>query len=76
MTSRRAWYTYGSSGSSTAQHLSGMQFQSLTGTQLIHVPHKGSGPRMTDLLGGQVTMPFDTITPVLPHIKSGNSWAT
>ena len=64
-------FTYGSNGNGTAQHLIGTQFQQLTGTQLVHVPYKGSGPLTTDLLGGHVGMSFDTITPVLPHIKSG-----
>ncbi|ACB35437.1 conserved hypothetical protein [Leptothrix cholodnii SP-6] len=63
--------TYGSNGNGTAQHLIGTQFQNLTGADLVHVPYKGSGPLATDLLGGQITMSFDTITPVLPHIKSG-----
>ncbi len=62
---------YGSNGNGTAQHLIGTQFQMLTGTELIHVPYKGSGPLATDLLGGQITMPFDTVTPVLQHIKGG-----
>ncbi len=62
---------YGSNGNGTAQHLIGTQFQNLTATDLVHVPYKGSGPLTTDLLGGQVTMSFDTITPVLQHIKSG-----
>jgi tripartite-type tricarboxylate transporter receptor subunit TctC len=64
-------YTYGSNGNGTAQHLIGTQFQNLTGAQLVHVPYKGSGPLATDLLGGQVTMSFDTVTPVLQHIKAG-----
>jgi tripartite-type tricarboxylate transporter receptor subunit TctC len=64
-------YTYGSNGNGTAQHLIGTQFQNTTGTKLIHVPYKGSGPLATDLLGGQILMTFDTITPVLPHIKAG-----
>jgi tripartite-type tricarboxylate transporter receptor subunit TctC len=63
--------TYGSNGNGTAQHLIGTQFQNLTGTQLIHIPYKGSGPLATDLLGGQITMSFDTVTPVLQHIKGG-----
>lgn len=63
--------TYGSNGNGTAQHLIGTQFQASTGTELIHVPYKGSGPLTTDLIGGQITMSFDTITPVLPHIKAG-----
>ncbi|RTZ43287.1 tripartite tricarboxylate transporter substrate binding protein [Candidimonas sp. SYP-B2681] len=62
---------YGSNGNGTAQHLIGTQFQSATGVRLLHVPYKGSGPLTTDLLGGQVTMSFDTLTPVLPHIQSG-----
>jgi len=63
--------SYGSNGNGTAQHLIGTQFENLTGARLLHVPYKGSGPLTTDLLGGQVTMSFDTITPVLPHIKAG-----
>ncbi|GJG93822.1 tripartite tricarboxylate transporter substrate binding protein [Cupriavidus pauculus] len=63
--------SYGSNGNGTAQHLIGTQFQATTGAKLLHVPYKGSGPLTTDLLGGQVTMSFDTLTTVLPHIKSG-----
>jgi tripartite-type tricarboxylate transporter receptor subunit TctC len=63
-------FAYGSNGNGTAQHLIGTQFQNLTGTELIHTPYKGSGPLTTDLLGGQILMSFDTITPVLPHIKA------
>jgi tripartite-type tricarboxylate transporter receptor subunit TctC len=64
-------FSYGSNGNGTAQHLIGTQFQNQTGTELLHIPYKGSGPLTTDLLGGQVTMSFDTITPVLPHIQAG-----
>ena len=62
---------YGSNGNGTAQHMIGTQFQIETGTRLLHVPYKGSAPLTTDLLGGQVQMSFDTITPVLPFIKEG-----
>ncbi|RST51257.1 tripartite tricarboxylate transporter substrate binding protein [Variovorax sp. DXTD-1] len=62
---------YGSNGNGTAQHLIGTQFQASTGVKLLHVPYTGSGPLTTDLLGGQVDMSFDTITPVLQHIKGG-----
>ena len=62
---------YGSNGNGTAQHLIGTQFQNSTGAHLLHVPYKGSGPLTTDLLGGQVAMSFDTLTPVLPHIQAG-----
>ena len=63
--------TFGSNGNGTAQHLIGAQFGSMAGVDILHVPYKGSGPLTTDLLGGQVTMSFDTITPVLQHIKAG-----
>jgi tripartite-type tricarboxylate transporter receptor subunit TctC len=62
---------YGSNGAGTGQHLIGAQFESMGHVQLLHVPYKGSGPLTTDLLGGQISMSFDTVTPVLPHIKAG-----
>lgn len=62
---------YGSNGNGTAQHLIGTQFEQVNGIQIGHIPYKGSGPLVTDLIGGQVTMSFDTVTPVLPHIQSG-----
>lgn len=64
-------YSFGSNGNGTAQHLIGAQFEIMGGVELLHVPYKGSGPLTTDLLGGQIQMSFDTITPVLPHIKAG-----
>ena len=63
--------SYGSNGNGTAQHMIGTQFQIDTGSRLLHVPYKGSAPLTTDLLGGQVNMSFDTVTPVLPFIKEG-----
>ncbi|SDO65951.1 Tripartite-type tricarboxylate transporter, receptor component TctC [Rhodoferax sp. OV413] len=63
--------TFGSNGNGTVQHLIGAQVEGMAGVQLLHVPYKGSGPLTTDLLGGQITMSFDTITPVLQHIKGG-----
>jgi tripartite-type tricarboxylate transporter receptor subunit TctC len=62
---------YGSNGNGTAQHMIGTQFQIETGAKILHVPYKGSAPLTTDLLGGQVDLSFDTITPVLPFIKDG-----
>jgi tripartite-type tricarboxylate transporter receptor subunit TctC len=64
-------HNFGSNGNGTAQHLIGSQFETMTGTEFSHIPYKGSGPLATDLLGGQITMSFDTVTPVLPHIKAG-----
>ena len=63
--------TFGSNGIGTAQHLIGTLFQIQTGTKLLHIPYKGSAPLTTDLLGGQVNMSFDSITPVLPFIQNG-----
>ncbi len=64
-------FAYGSNGNGTAQHMIGTQFQIETGTQLLHVPYKGSAPLTTDLLGAQVDLSFDTVTPVLPFIRDG-----
>jgi tripartite-type tricarboxylate transporter receptor subunit TctC len=63
--------TYGSNGNGTGQHLIGAQFESMGNVKILHVPYKGSAPLTTDLLGGQITMSFDTITPVLQNVKAG-----
>jgi tripartite-type tricarboxylate transporter receptor subunit TctC len=63
--------TYASSGNGTSIHMSGAMFTQLTGTDILHIPYKGSGPAVTDLLAGQVNMMFDNIPSSLPHIKSG-----
>ncbi len=63
--------TFGSNGAGTAQHLIGAQFNIMAGTDITHVPYKGSGPLTTDLVGGQISMSFDSLTSNLPHIKSG-----
>jgi tripartite-type tricarboxylate transporter receptor subunit TctC len=60
-----------SSGSGTSVHLSGELFKSLTGCDMLHVPYKGAGPALIDLMGGQVQMSFDTLASVIGHIKSG-----
>ena len=64
-------WTYASSGNGTSIHMSGAMFTQLTGTDILHVPYKGSGPAVTDLLAGQVNMMFDNIPSSLPHIKAG-----
>ena len=58
-------------GTGTAQHLTGELFRSRAGVDLVGVPYKGSGPAMTDLLGGQVTLMLDSLASALPHIKAG-----
>jgi tripartite-type tricarboxylate transporter receptor subunit TctC len=62
---------FASSGNGSSQHLVGALFNSMTGTQLNHVPYKGSGPAMQDLLGGQVGVSFAGVPNVLSHVKSG-----
>ena len=62
---------YSSFGNNTSNHLAGELFKSLTGTQSVHVPYKGSGPSMVDLIGGQVQYSFDTPPAVLEHVRGG-----
>ncbi|CAB3701091.1 hypothetical protein LMG3458_02666 [Achromobacter deleyi] len=63
--------TFGSAGPGTSQHMAGELFQALTGTRLMHVPYRGSGPAITDLLGGQIDMVFETLPALLPQVASG-----
>jgi len=62
---------YASSGNGSTQHLAGEMFKQLTGTDIVHIPYKGSGDAIKDLLAGTVNMNFDTMPPVLPHIQGG-----
>ena len=68
---RPAQITYASSGNGSTQHLLGAHLWSLGGASLVHVPYKGSGPSITDLIAGVVQMTFDTPTVVLGHVKAG-----
>jgi tripartite-type tricarboxylate transporter receptor subunit TctC len=63
--------SFASSGNGTNLHLSGELFKSMAGVDLVHVPYKGSAPALTDLMGGAVTMMFDTIPSALAHVKNG-----
>src|SRR5215831_3539652 len=62
---------YGSAGSGTTTHLGAELFKSMAGVDLVHVPYKGSGAALTDLLAGQVQAVFGTIATVLPQVKAG-----
>ncbi|MFC4274448.1 tripartite tricarboxylate transporter substrate binding protein [Achromobacter aloeverae] len=64
-------YTYASAGVGTSIHLAGELFASMAQVDMLHVPYKGSGPAMADLLGGQVDYMFDSITSAKPHILAG-----
>ncbi|CAB3677980.1 hypothetical protein LMG26685_04120 [Achromobacter mucicolens] len=62
----------GSAGNGTTNHLSGELFQSMTGASFTHVPYKGSGPAMADLLADQIQLMFDNLPGSLPHVKAGS----
>jgi tripartite-type tricarboxylate transporter receptor subunit TctC len=61
-----------SSGIGGSQHVCGELFKFMTGVDMVHVPYRGSTPALTDLLGGQVQVMFDTTPSSLPHIRSGS----
>lgn len=63
--------SFASSGSGTAQHLAAAQFMQATNTKMIHIPYKGSGAAITDLLSGQVDLNFESPPNILPHVKAG-----
>jgi len=63
--------TYASAGNGTSIHLAGEVFAAQAQVDMLHVPYKGSGPAVTDLIGGQVNYMFDSITSAKPHIQSG-----
>lgn len=62
---------YGSSSIGGTPHLSSELFKSMTKTDIMHIPYRGSSPALTDLMGGQIDMMFDNLPASLPHIKSG-----
>ncbi len=62
---------FGSSGTGGANHLSGELFKLMAGVEMVHVPYKGAATALTDLLGGQIPMMFDSVPGVLQHIQSG-----
>lgn len=64
-------YSYASSGNGTPLHLSGELFKAMAGLDIVHVPYKGSGPALIDVLAGQVPIIFDNLPSSTEHIKSG-----
>ena len=62
---------FGSAGNGSSNHLSGELLKSLTGAPMQHIPYKGSGPALTDVIGGQLTFMFDSPVTVLPQIRGG-----
>lgn len=68
-------FNYGSSGVGTPPHLSGELFKSMAGVDIGHVPYKGGGPAMTDLVGGHIPILFDVLTGAASHIRAGSARA-
>ncbi|WP_295855488.1 tripartite tricarboxylate transporter substrate binding protein [uncultured Xylophilus sp.] len=62
---------YASSGNGSLQHATGAMLEQQAGIQMTHIPYKGTGPALQDLLGGQVDITFGTAPPFIPHIQSG-----
>lgn len=65
-------YSYGSSGTCSVLHLFGEAFKLATGTDAVHVPYKGSGPAVTDAVGGQIEIMFDNLPSSMSQIQAGN----
>ena len=62
---------FASAGVGTGIHMAGEQFKMMTGVDMVHVPYRGAGGAMTDLIGGQVQLMFDTMAASIPHIRGG-----
>jgi tripartite-type tricarboxylate transporter receptor subunit TctC len=62
---------FASAGNGSSSHLAGELFRVLAGAEIVHVPYKGAGPAMLDVLSGQVQLYFATLPAALPHVKSG-----
>ena len=62
--------SFGSAGQGSAQHLALEMFKLQAGVDALHVPYKGSGPLLTDLMGGQIQYSFETMTAATPHVKN------
>ncbi|HZF81032.1 MAG TPA: tripartite tricarboxylate transporter substrate binding protein [Rubrivivax sp.] len=63
--------SFGSAGQGSAQHLALEMFKLRAGVDALHIPYKGSGPLLTDLIGGQIQYSFETMTAATPHVKNG-----
>ncbi|MBC9908430.1 MULTISPECIES: Bug family tripartite tricarboxylate transporter substrate binding protein [Achromobacter] len=63
--------SFGSPGTGTPAHLAGELLNQRAGTEMLHVPYKGTGPAVTDLLAGHITMMIDNMPPLLPYVQSG-----
>jgi tripartite-type tricarboxylate transporter receptor subunit TctC len=64
-------YSFGSAGTGTSQHISGEMFKTMAGVKMQHVPYRGSGQMLPELLGGTLLVAFDNVASAIPHIKAG-----
>ncbi len=64
-------YTYGTPGIGSVPHICSEQFKQITGTDITHIPYRGAGPVMIDLVAGQITMALDAVPTSIPHVQSG-----
>lgn len=64
-------HAYGSAGNGSSNHVSGAMFAQAAGVQIEHVPYRGSGPALQDVIGGRIHVFFDALSTTLPHIRSG-----
>lgn len=62
---------FGSSGNGSSHHLAGELFNSMAGTEMKHIPYRGTAAAQTDLIGGQIQVLFDTLPAAMPHVKGG-----
>ena len=69
--SRPGQLAYASAGAGTGTHLAAEMFKLQTGIEMVHVPYKGGGALISDLLGGQVALTFATLPSVMPYVKAG-----
>ena len=63
--------TYGTSGVASPEHFAGEMFKMMTGTNLLMIPYKGGGPLAIDLVAGHVISAFNTMPPIIPHVRAG-----
>ena len=68
---RRGALTYASAGIGSSNHLSGELFRTMAGIEIVHIPYKGGGAAVTDLMAGQVSMYFGTTPSTMPHVRTG-----
>ena len=69
--SRPGELTYGTSGVASPEHFAGEMFKMMTGTNLLMIPYKGGGPLAIDLVAGHVMSAFNTMPPIIPHVRAG-----